>query len=253
MQKKLKDVKEKLSKAARQLRRSFAFTLAEVLITLGVIGVIAAMTLPTVIKHYQQKVTIERLKATYSLIYQAVRRSEVDNGTLDTWEIPAESQVYSVGKVFADKYFTPYLKKINECETRKCFSEYSYHLDGEKINNTSTRYALELANGVVISFFPRGFCCEIGIDVNGKKGPNTVGKDIFTIIVTNQSIPSASTFYFGIQEKPGVYFWGQGQTNSFLKNSAYACSKTKGKGYRGMNCGAWIMQSGWKIPDGYPW
>ena len=38
------------------LQKKVAFTLAEVLITLGIIGVVAALTLPTVIKHYKAKV-----------------------------------------------------------------------------------------------------------------------------------------------------------------------------------------------------
>ena len=42
-----------------------AFTIAEVLITLGIIGIVAAMTLPVVIGNYQKKVTVEKLKTVY--------------------------------------------------------------------------------------------------------------------------------------------------------------------------------------------
>ena len=234
------------------MKNKMAFTLAEVLITLGVIGVIAAMTLPTVIKNYQKKVTVERLKSTYSLLYQAVRMSENDNGTLDTWEIPAESQAYDVGKGFAEKYFTPYLKKTKECRGKDCFSEYTYYLDGAKVKNTSDKYSLQLANGVVINFYPRNNwnLCEIGIDINGKKGPNTLGKDKFVLVLTNKPIPKDT---FGIQNKPGLYFYGQGNSIDYLKTKKYACSKTEGTKYRGMFCGALIMQSGWKMPNDYPW
>ena len=48
-----------------------AFTLAEVLITPGVIGVVSAMTLPTVIKNYQKKASI-RVKSAYSQLLQAI-------------------------------------------------------------------------------------------------------------------------------------------------------------------------------------
>ena len=47
-----------------------AFTLAEVLITLGVIGVVAAMTMPAVIKNYKKHVTETKLKSAYSQISQ---------------------------------------------------------------------------------------------------------------------------------------------------------------------------------------
>lgn len=44
-----------------------AFTLAEVLITLGIIGVVASMTMPSLISKYQERVFVERLKQTYSI------------------------------------------------------------------------------------------------------------------------------------------------------------------------------------------
>ena len=233
------------------MRNKIAFTLAEVLITLGVIGVVAAMTMPTVIKNYQKKVTVERLKSTYSLLYQAVRMSENDNGTLDTWEIPAESEAYDVGKGFAEKYFTPYLKKTKECRQKDCFSEYLYYLDGKTLKNTFDRYSLQLANGVVIYFYPRNNkLCDIGIDINGKKGPNTKGKDQFNLILTNKAMSSE---FFGIQSKPGLYFYGQGHSIDYLKTKVYACSKTEGTDYRGLFCGALIMQNNWQMPDDYPW
>lgn len=49
-----------------------AFTLAEVLITLGIIGVVAALTLPSLIQNHKEKVTIVRLKQAYSLFSTAV-------------------------------------------------------------------------------------------------------------------------------------------------------------------------------------
>ena len=48
-----------------------AFTLAEVLITLGIIGVVAAMTMPSLIQNYQEKATVTKLKKCYSLVSQA--------------------------------------------------------------------------------------------------------------------------------------------------------------------------------------
>ena len=50
-----------------------AFTLAEVLITLGVIGVVAAMTMPTVIKKYQEQVTVNKVKKIYSTLKMSMK------------------------------------------------------------------------------------------------------------------------------------------------------------------------------------
>lgn len=59
-----------------------AFTMAEVLITLGIIGIVAAMTLPALVAKYQKNVTSNRLKKIYSTLSQALNRSQVDNGDI---------------------------------------------------------------------------------------------------------------------------------------------------------------------------
>lgn len=64
-----------------------AFTLAEVLITLGIIGVVAAMTIPTLLAKYQEKQTVTKLKQTYSILSQAIRSVQEDVGTPDDWEL----------------------------------------------------------------------------------------------------------------------------------------------------------------------
>ena len=56
-----------------------AFTLAEVLITLGIIGVVAAMTMPVLIQNHQEKVTVTRLKKAYSILSQAYMSSSAEN------------------------------------------------------------------------------------------------------------------------------------------------------------------------------
>ena len=56
------------------------FTLAEVLITLGIIGIVAAMTLPSLINNYKKRETVEKLKTTYSLISNAMERAKADYG-----------------------------------------------------------------------------------------------------------------------------------------------------------------------------
>ena len=53
--------------------KRFAFTLAEVLITLGIIGVVAAMTLPSLIQDYKEKQTVSHLLKAYALMDQSYR------------------------------------------------------------------------------------------------------------------------------------------------------------------------------------
>lgn len=60
-----------------------AFTLAEVLITLGIIGVVAAMTLPTINAKYKEKVMVTQLKKTYSEFENALKMYAAQNGCSD--------------------------------------------------------------------------------------------------------------------------------------------------------------------------
>ena len=90
-----------------------AFTLAEVLITLGIIGIVAAMTLPTLIADYQKKVVETRLISFYSKINQAYRMSYAENGdTVDWIEI---NKAYSYEEMLAwlEHYIFPYMKHMS--------------------------------------------------------------------------------------------------------------------------------------------
>ncbi len=235
-----------------------AFTLAEVLITLGVIGVVSAVTLPTLIKNYQKQETVNRLKETYSILYQAVRMSETENELLETWEIPNtnfNANAYTYGKAFFEQYLKPYIKVAKECKylSNECWADEYIRPNGivdndyfsASINKT---YGLVLANGSVIGFYPRGTFCEIYIDLNGKKGPNKIGKDAFDIMIAKTSV----NISYGNINKSGVYMYGQGNSRTALTSGDKGCSKTA-TGFAGLYCGALIMHDGWKIAPDYPW
>lgn len=68
-----------------RFKRILSFTMAEVLITLGIIGIVAAMTLPALIQKYQKQETSARLKKFYTTMNQAIMMSEIDNGDMRYW------------------------------------------------------------------------------------------------------------------------------------------------------------------------
>ncbi len=95
------------------------FTLAETLITLGIIGIVAAMTMPVIMNKYRQKVAETRLLKFYNVMNNAIALSEIDNGTRKEW--PQFWEYISpcgTGKGYDkdcltrnfDKFFKPYLK-----------------------------------------------------------------------------------------------------------------------------------------------
>ena len=240
--------------------RNCAFTLAEVLITLGIIGIVAAMTLPTVITKYQKKVTVNRFKQSYSILYQAIERSEVDNGDTTGWDFDNLSGV----EVF-EKYLKPYIKGISKDHlsqngakgiTYKQISgvpETGLRLMG---NGTSSEI-YSLPNGTQLFFdnnHPTGLTTSIrriglAIDINGFAPPNQFGKDLFYLYLSSEH----KLYPMGVYSTSECQFPSDpNHDRNVLKNSSclgYACNKQS----RGMWCGALIMIDGWEIKDDYPW
>ena len=94
----------------------FGFTLAEVLITLGIIGVVAAMTIPTLMSTFAKQRTETQLKTFYSRINQTIKMSIADNGDPDGW-VEEKSYSYDEQVEFLKQYIFPYMKNIGyeEC------------------------------------------------------------------------------------------------------------------------------------------
>ncbi len=174
--------------------RRAAFTLAEVLITLGIIGVVAALTLPSLIANYQKSQFEAGVKKMSSVVGQAVTKLMADEGvnkitetsllynSTDDWQ-----KGIDLGGEFLDKYFNV----VEECtELEQCFgTDYKPALknsaDGydPPLGGYFSDYSCKiLADGVSI-------CVRAGdesrpanvyFDLNGKRSPNRQGYDIFT-------------------------------------------------------------------------
>ena len=177
------------------------FTLAEVLITLGVIGVVAAMTLPSVINKYKEQETVNKVKKFYSTMSQAYMLSVKDNGYPNEWDVGNGQNATTANKIAT--YLKPYLKIIKDCGTNSgClgYKENITFLNGKKhslnYDTANYYYKIILSDGSYIWW--RGdtkwcdtsaggisnTCVAVWTDVNGDKQPNTVGKDIFSIAIT---------------------------------------------------------------------
>lgn len=190
--------------------------------------------MPTLIADYQKKVTVEKLKTAYSTLNQAVSLSENYNGPVSDWKFDAD---------FFDNYILPYMNTVNKKAVFSPTLPYSTKtIDGNNCRGGQLRV---LNNGV-------GFLPLIGgentiqqyawifIDINGLKGPNKLGRDVF-----------ATELY---RNKKLVMGWGSGDRNGIINESNYGCKKDLATAYyAGFNCGALIMQDGWQISEDYPW
>ena len=239
----------------------FAFTLAEVLITLGVIGIVAALTLPAVIGNYQKHVTVEKLKKVYSTLGQAMRLSEAQNGFMNDWNIDMHTNIFEV-------YLKPYLNVVDFCYLPDC-NKRGIHFGQEGNKYRAPAGAAEndfpiadnhaiyvLADGTMLFVYPSlhnayYIISRIYVDLNGNKGPNRMGRDLFSLLLLSESTYGNSDIADTIIVRPGIYFEGFGQTREDIKDGGkyYTCRTTG----HGLTCGALIQMDGWKIKDDYPW
>ena len=92
--------------------KKLAFTLAEVLMTLGIIGVVAAMTLPTLITDFQKRSTATMVKTLYSKINQAMQLEMADGNNLAGRVIKRENYTYQEILEFLKMFIYPYMKYV---------------------------------------------------------------------------------------------------------------------------------------------
>ncbi len=91
-----------------------AFTLAEVLITLGIIGIVAAMTLPTLIMNHRKQVTVNKVKKFYTVMSQATNSAIAEYGSMEDWQGFTTAYNGPELQSWFDTYLKPYLKVIDE-------------------------------------------------------------------------------------------------------------------------------------------
>lgn len=219
-----------------------AFTLAEVLITLGIIGVVAAMLLPALINKINMKEYITRLKTDYSILSQAFTLIVSDEGSFPNATSKCKGYTGGGNNCFRD-IFAEKMKPIGNCDEgfrtgtkNNCFPKFS---DIKELNGRQARgnylnpgcATLLLANGSTLLFYLDSHNCEysgrddiilnhkrcgwITIDVNGYQKPNTFGKDIYVLYVFDKGIKPLAYEFLADHNKDG---------DCTPQSSGYSCS-----------------------------
>ena len=168
----------------------FGFTLSEILITLGIIGVVAALTIPSLINNYKAKRLRTQFLKSYSTIQQVFKQMEADDVSLDPKDYPT-GQFY--------KTFMKYVQAPTDC-SRKRMSVCYYFVDDGKNDEHSKPYKtidgnanvagnwfddgqIALQNGSLILFENYKAIDQlwVSVDLNGYNNPpNRWGVDLFT-------------------------------------------------------------------------
>ena len=171
-----------------------AFTLAEVLITLGIIGVVAAMTIPTLIGNYKFSVLNNQLKTVYSDLNQAATLFKVHN-EISVSEYAASTNETSALDLFSKEYTTVLNRNNMNADTKdedgNRIEPYETHsINGKSVGALfcDASYYMYDPQGRIISFDNKPSGYENGpkvcIDINGLKKPNRIGQDIFIFVFT---------------------------------------------------------------------
>lgn len=202
-------------------KRLLGFTLAEVLITIGIIGVVAAMTLPTLIQNHQKQVYVAEIKKGISTISNAFSKMQADENasTIATTSLFSDalcavegtwgSNGFTNENGCEERYGNPsviqqiipkYLQTVKTCIGEACNIQYK----NSRLNCTNGKCKLSTytdssiiqqylyfqfgtvtgfytSDGMIYYIEPMENMILIGIDVNGEKGPNEWGRDLFAM------------------------------------------------------------------------
>ena len=219
-----------------------SFTLAEVLITLVIIGIIAAITVPVMMANHRKTETAARLKKFYSTLSNAIRLAEIDNGTtLSEWGNTAFDYVVNYLNITEkDEDNDKYILTDGTTLTIGKASMGGLWTEGAPGPGPETAYATMLT-----------------FDTNGDKKPNEIGRDRFIFyFVTGGQRTTASSYsrtQSGLVTNPWAY--GENTTRSSLIER---CIETKQLvessdfQYALGFCTELVMRDGWEFKDDYP-
>lgn len=192
------------------------FTLVETLMTLTVIGVIAALTIPTLIENIQLQEAKKAWKNNYSLMAAAYTKALTAAGTSSLLDIPGYDSTLGIKNIFAGQ-----LSTTKNCDSNSygegCWTYQVTNLQtpvtsgrgGSPAGSNTTSPGFTLNNGAFVYVSNVGvtnysssirYYAIIFVDVNGDEAPNQPGKDLFGFVVLENSIkpyPYGSTDGYG--------------------------------------------------------
>lgn len=238
------------------IKNILAFTLAEVLITIGVIGIIAFITIPSVINEVNKQQFKPGCQKTIATLNEAATQLASDNGGLILTNLPTHPNNF-----LSNNYLGKYLKISKYCPSESAYGA-CWHDEANGALKTLNGYnyfwhnweGAILENGTLLHVDfdvwweptpgdPSPIIYEMVFDVNGFKGPNRVGKDVFLATVLNDGrvMPGVLWYKEGGLTDLGYPPSGQESING---NCSKTCSLSDGSGTGacGVQCAVKIIK-----------
>ncbi len=234
------------------LKRANAFTLAEVLITLAIIGVVAAITVPSLIQGYKKKEYSTKLQKFYSTMQQAIEMSTVHNGAVEYWnkkeyininELEDEDEIEQArltnakdGFEFVNTYILPYMKYLKIEENQPI----------EINNGTIVKLTKVYLNDGSTFFVNNGDCIDFFYDVNGDEGPDKEGYDRYRFLFS-PLVSSRKTYFETNKQYFGTYGYQPSRYENYHEHIYDLCAQN------GKYCSDLLRMDNWEYKDNYPY
>lgn len=265
----LKILNRKISfyKKLGKSHRYIGFTLAEVLITLGIIGIVASMTIPTLINSYQKIQYATQLKKSYVTFQQGLKEYIASKGVTnlgDTDLFDGTTQFNNAGRqAVIDNTIKTIFNVVKSCKCgdNSCKIDNYTFLDteGSPSNFLSSNYNFCIIDGACFSLSlynscqpdntktgaMKAECGTLNIDINGSKKPNKVGRDFFNFSIGHDGTlfpywGRAYADYYG-----GDYAYWMDPSN--VSTNCGTLGSTDTTGLFGDGCAARIMEEAWQM------
>jgi len=197
-----------ISKCPGMLKKYTGFTLSEVLIVLAIIGVVAALTIPTLVKNVQQNQLETAFKKVFTNLEQAYALYYSDRGNVapDFRKDEDKLKFFDYFKTVSSTIPLHYKTHAYD----KSFDDYVYGVDGVVFNNT---YFRVLQDGSFMGFagaYVRGL---VQVDTNGSKPPNRLGYDVFIFASATKLVYTDPTKWWELPDTMDKFY---GPNNSVL-------------------------------------
>jgi len=262
--------------AKKTAPKKLGFTLAEVLITLGVIGIVAALTIPPLVANYQKSVYVTQLQKFYAEFQVGAKSYYASQdcqdlkctGSFDgatAWAIPSlEPNLED----FVSKSFK-ITKSYGFEGTYDVAARYlAYAWDQSQYCFTNAQYSFMTADGFLVGIQTDtsegcvifdNVCATVYVDINGFKGPNIFGRDAFQFYLLNDGslIAEGSKQWQKEQAQNWVGFPDEviesATSPYYWRNNPNECGDPASKAFKpddyvqGIGCAARIMENGWKM------
>lgn len=222
--------------------RKIAFTLAEVLITLGIIGVVAALTIPTLIANHRKKVVETKLEKIYSVMNQAINLTNAEYGDVTNWIIDcgsSNSPTCSINE--AENWFNSTIGK--HLETLKT---------GKTKNKTDDILLIYLKDGSILGvtnyIYDMVFYVNSDAISNKQSGKNYFLFRFNPILLSHQNNEEAQKdLKYSLKPtfEPYSNYWN-GTREQLIDGHSFSCAQNHAF------CAKLIQYDGWKISKDYP-